>query len=174
MVRHHYRPHNKTCIIKTNNMNTDNKKGNAIVVLIIILAVVGGGLILAKSSFLPGQDREAVKPSLLASPTNNPIVTPTPSPTLTPSSTPKDTTITEITGIFNLVYGDPQPGSGSQQPRYKYSLTDDLGKTTQIKIDSNTKLVGGQSIIDFNRKRVKVKGSLEDPKTLITASIEIL
>jgi len=152
---------------KPNSMMENNQKGNLIVALLISLAVVTTVtvLILSKSPFLNNLQLGIIQP------------TPTLSPTLPPSSTPVpsvSTEQTEISGILSIIYGDPPPGSGDQQPRYNYSLTDDSGKTTQIKIDSNTRLIGGKSIIDFNRKMVKVKGGLGDSKTLLATSIEIL
>ena len=156
-------------------MNTDNKKGIAnIIFLIITLAIAAGGLILTKPSFFLDQNRKTVEPSPSATPTFSPTLTPTPSSTLIPSPTPTDKTTEEINGIFTLIHGDPLPGSGDQKPRYKYYITDDSGKTTEIKIDSSTKLIGGKSITDFNLKRVKVKGSPEDSKMLVATSIEIL
>ncbi len=67
-------------------------------------------------------------------------------------------TTIELNGVLNLVYGDPLNQNGT--PRYSYSVTNDQGKTTELKFTDDTKYIGGKKASDFNRNKVKITGKL--------------
>lgn len=62
-----------------------------------------------------------------------------------------------LTGVFGVIFGDPPPGS-ALPPHVTYRLTDDTGRTTEIRLSDRTlQAVGGT--IALNRQRVTVTGA---------------
>ncbi len=62
-----------------------------------------------------------------------------------------------LAGVFGVIFGDPPPGS-ALPPQIIYRLTDDTGKTTEIRLSDRTlQAVGGT--IALNRQRVTVTGA---------------
>ncbi len=79
----------------------------------------------------------------------------------------------ELKGFLNLVYGDPQ--NENEAPRYSYSVSDDQGKTTELKFTDDTKYSGGKKASDFDRKKVKITGELipsTDTVEVLTIELE--
>jgi len=62
-----------------------------------------------------------------------------------------------LTGVFSVIFGDPPPGS-ALPPHVTYRLTDDTGKTTEIRLSDRTLQAAGGTIA-LNRQRVTVTGA---------------
>ncbi|MGI8690290.1 MAG: hypothetical protein ACR2M3_17060 [Thermomicrobiales bacterium] len=73
-----------------------------------------------------------------------------------------------LTGVFSVIFGDPPPGS-ALPPHVTYRLTDDTGRTTEIRLSGSTLQAAGGTIA-LNRQRVTVTGA---PTTQLDGSTAI-
>lgn len=76
-----------------------------------------------------------------------------------------------LKGTFIIVYGDPLDGGTA---RYYYSVTDSQGKTTKLIFTNNSKYIDGESLINYDRKQVKISGkATQDMNAVEVLTIEL-
>jgi len=105
-----------------------------------------------------------------------PKVSPTPISSLTDETTnrkteisTKNSSMTQLTGRFHIIWGDPPPDSGLP-PKQLFILTDDQGKDTEIKITPQTVFVNGKGVLDYNFKKVKITGIFDSESNIFEAT----
>jgi len=89
-------------------------------------------------------------------------------------SSPTRTEVTQLTGFFSVIWGDPPVDSGLPALQQFY-LYDSQNKTTKITITENTQFLGGNGISYFDRKTVKATGEFDTDSNYFEAtSLEVI
>ena len=141
----------------------------AIILIIIVLSIGGAFIFLGNQGFGPKVQNNLESAEKTNQQTGT-IGSPNPTPASLPSGMDSKSSEIILEGIFNIVYGDPQNGG---TPRYRYSITDNSGKTTTVTISDKTKFVDGTSQADYDRKKVKITGHVTSSNLVEVLTIEL-